>query len=85
MTSTTIKVPRDLRDRLATVARVERTTLAGAIASALDARDEREFWVSVHREHSALTDEERARYLRSGGTDDLADDADDLITERDEW
>jgi predicted transcriptional regulator len=44
---TTVKVPSDLRDRLATVAAQRETTLAGAIAYALDAADEAEFWRQV--------------------------------------
>lgn len=85
MTSTTVKVPRRLRDRLAERARIEGTTLAGAIESALDASDEQRFWEAVRAEHDALSEEQRAGYLRSGGTDDLADTADDEISERGGW
>lgn len=85
MTSTTIKVPRSLRDRLAERARQQGTTLAGAIEDALDASDEQRFWDAVRAEHEGLSRDERADYLRSGGTDDLADADDDVISERGEW
>lgn len=85
MTSTTIKVPRALRDRIAQRARAQKTTLAGAIELALDESDEQLFWSAVRREHEALSVEERARYVRSGGTDDISDAVDDAISERDEW
>lgn len=42
--ATTIKVPVELRDRLAEIARREHTTLAGAIARTLDGADEAAFW-----------------------------------------
>ncbi len=44
MTSTTIRVPRELHDRLAQHADRAGTTLAGAIAQALDAEDRAAFW-----------------------------------------
>lgn len=47
MTTTTIKVPQELRDRLAERARLERTTLAGAIAHSLDVADAAAFWEDV--------------------------------------
>lgn len=47
MPSTTIKVPTELRDRLAELARREDTTLAGAIARSLDAAETAEFWARV--------------------------------------
>lgn len=47
MATTTLKVPVELRDRLAERARRRRTTLAGAIAQALEAAEEREFWEEV--------------------------------------
>jgi hypothetical protein len=49
MPSTTIKVPVELRDRLAAVAGREHTTLAGAIARSLDAAESAEFWAEVAR------------------------------------
>jgi hypothetical protein len=48
MTSTTIKVPAELRDRLAELARREHTTLAGAIARSLDRAETAAFWEEVH-------------------------------------
>lgn len=47
MTTTTIKVPAELRDRLAERARREHTTLAGAIEHSLDAADDAAFWNEV--------------------------------------
>lgn len=41
---TTIKVPVELRNRLAEIARREDTTLAGAISRMLDAAEEAAFW-----------------------------------------
>ena len=47
MPATTIKVPSELRDRLAAIAKREHTTLAGAIARSLDAAEEASFWSDV--------------------------------------
>lgn len=47
MAATTIKVPVELRDRLAALAREQHTTLAGAIEAALATRDEEKFWRTV--------------------------------------
>ena len=47
MATTTIKVPTELRDRLAELARREHTTLAGAIARSLDAAEDAAFWAAV--------------------------------------
>jgi len=47
MPSTTIKVPVELRDRLAALARRKHTTLAGAIARTLDAAEDAAFWAEV--------------------------------------
>jgi hypothetical protein len=44
MTMTTIKVPVELRNRLALQARREHTTLAGAIERSLDRADAAAFW-----------------------------------------
>lgn len=85
MTSTTIKVPRALRDALAVRAAEQGTTLAGAIQRALEESDEQRFWAAVTAEHAALAEEERAAYVRSTEMDDLADDSDDAITARGEW
>ncbi|MFT4221162.1 MAG: hypothetical protein QM611_11705 [Microbacterium sp.] len=85
MPATTIKVSRELRDRLALRASAQRTTLAGAIERALDETDEQRFWADIHRENQALSEDERAVYERSGGSDDLDDRADDELSERGEW
>jgi predicted DNA-binding protein len=47
MTSTTIKVPVELRDRLAELAKREHTTLAGAIERSLDQAETAAFWEDV--------------------------------------
>ena len=85
MTMTTIKVSRDLRDRIAERARTLGVPLAGAIERALDDADGWRFWESVRRENESLTQAERLAYLRSGGTDDLTDADDEAISERDGW
>lgn len=43
-TTTTIKVPVELRDRLAAVAEREGTSLAGAIAKSLQELEDARFW-----------------------------------------
>jgi predicted transcriptional regulator len=49
MASTTIKVPVELRDRLAVLASRDNTTLAGAIVQSLDAAESAAFWADVAR------------------------------------
>lgn len=49
MASTTIKVPVELRDRLAALASRDNTTLAGAITRSLDAAEAAAFWAEVAR------------------------------------
>ncbi len=82
---TTIKVSRELRDRIAERARTQGVPLSGAIERALDEADGWRFWEAVRRENESLTQAERDAYLRSGGTDDVVDADDDAISERDEW
>ena len=86
MTSvTTIKVSRELRDRLAIRAAQQQTTLAGAIAQALDDSDERAFWDQVRHDHAAISQGERRRHVVDATlADDLADPVDDAIGV-DEW
>lgn len=48
---TTIKVPREVRDRLASHARREHVTLATALLRALDRSEELDFWESVRAHH----------------------------------
>lgn len=82
--TTTIKVPAELRDRLAARAQRQHTTLAGAIARALDESDERAFWEQVREDHARLTDEERVRRVDDMTlTDDLAGQADDALAAED--
>lgn len=82
---TTIKVPRDLRDRLAVRAGEQRTTLAGALASALDEADERAFWVRVRADNASLNPSLRVEYAAfdSALGDDLADPADGALSPAD--
>lgn len=44
---TTIKVPVDLRDRIAELARNRHETMSEAVAHALDAADEEQFWAEA--------------------------------------
>jgi hypothetical protein len=86
MTMTTIKVPAELRDRLAARAKEEHITLATVIAKVLDESDERQFWDAVREENARLTDEERAEYLHDNTLlDDLGDPDDEAISIRGGW
>ena len=86
MAMTTIKVPTELRDRLAARAKKDHITLAAAIAKALDEADERQFWDAVRDENARLTSEEREEYLHSGTLlDDLDDPEDKAISIRGGW
>lgn len=78
--TTSIKVPAELRDRLAARARRQHTTLASAIAGALDESDERAVWEQVREENARLTDDERSRRVDDMTlSDDVADPADDAL------
>lgn len=84
--TTTIKVPRELRDRLSALARAQNTTLAGAITRILDEADEQSFWAAIRAENALLTAEQREERVSDATlTDDLADPADDLLSETDGW
>lgn len=86
MPITTIKVPVELRDRLAEVAQRECTTLAKVIARLLDAAEERQFWDAVSRAHQALSEEERAQYVPDATlSDNLTDANDDQLSAEDRW
>jgi predicted transcriptional regulator len=87
MTSvTTIKVPRELRDRLAEHARREHISLATVIERAVTGAEEQAFWSAVREDHAELTDADRAAYVGSPSDhDDLADDADASLSESDGW
>jgi predicted transcriptional regulator len=83
---TTIKVPTELRDRLAARAKKENITLAAAIARALDEAEERQFWDAVREENARLTEEERDEYVHDSTLlDDLHDPEDEAISTRGEW
>lgn len=86
MTVTTIKVPSDLRDRLAAKAKHDNLTMAAVIAHALDEAEEREFWDRVRAVNAALTDEERASYVPDATLlDDLDDEADAELSRTNAW
>ena len=82
--TTSIKVSAELRDRLAARALRQHTTLAGAIARALDESDERAFWEQVREQNARLTDDERGRRVDDVTLgDDLADPTDDALAAED--
>jgi predicted transcriptional regulator len=86
MTMTTIKVPMELRDRLAARAKRDHITLAAAIAKALDEAEERQFWDAVREENAHLTEDEREEYRHDSTLlDDLADPEDEAISARGGW
>ncbi|WP_315095103.1 hypothetical protein [uncultured Cellulomonas sp.] len=87
-TFTTIKVPKDLRDRIAALAAHEGTTLAGALTHALDRADEQAFWQQVHEAHAHLTSEQRSAHGDVGVAtlrENLADRSDDQISAAGDW
>lgn len=79
MSVTTIKVSKALRDRIATRAAKEGTTLAEAIERALDRSDEEEFWTGVAEQNAHAS---AADYDEGGLRDDLHADA---SLGRDDW
>ena len=83
---TTIKVPRELRDRLAAQAEDRGVTMAAVISQALDELEEQTFWLAIHSAHSRLTKADREAYLREPLTKDgLVDEADMEISRNDAW
>jgi hypothetical protein len=75
---TTIKVPREVRDRLAEVARAQHVTLATALVHALDRAEELDFWTAV-REHHAQSSDTGDHLADVALRDDLADESDDRL------
>ncbi|HEX3731852.1 MAG TPA: hypothetical protein VHU91_02880 [Mycobacteriales bacterium] len=69
--STTIKVPKALRDRLAAGARSRHVTQAKVLSEALDALEERDFWTSVDQGYARLQADPQAWR--------------EYVTERDSW
>ncbi|HEX8507991.1 MAG TPA: hypothetical protein VF635_00630 [Propionibacteriaceae bacterium] len=83
---TTIKVSRELRGRIAALARDQHVSLATVISRALDVSSERAFWLAVHKENQALTDDERATSLADATiADHLDDEMDASISTRKAW
>lgn len=72
---TSIKVPRALRDRLATRARRYHTTLAGALEQVLDESEEREFWDAVRSANAAGEQDPLASVALGDNLGDASDDA----------
>ena len=84
--TTTIKVPRLLRDRLAERAKRDHLPLAQVIEQALDENEDRAFWTQVRADHVLLGKSERAGYAdNSARRDDLADAADDELSDNNGW
>lgn len=77
---TTIKVSRELRDRIAARAARDGTTLAGAITRALDASEAESFWAQVTEHHRRAPDIAEA----DGTMRDHLEPADDELG-RDGW
>lgn len=83
---TTIKVPVELRDRLAVRAKQERRTLAQVIAAAVDEAEEAAFWSAVARANAELTDDERERRVFDPTLmDGLDNEIDNDISRRNAW
>ena len=83
---TTIKVPRDLRDRIAARARADHVSFATAITHALDLADQRAFWSDVAVGNAALNSADRDAYVADHTlTDNLADADDDAVSAADAW
>lgn len=83
-TPTTIKVPRDLRDRIAARAKQEGTTLAAAIAHALDVSEEEAFWSRVAADNARSSSGVGTSDYDEGGLRDHLEQADDDLG-RDGW
>jgi hypothetical protein len=81
MRSTTIKVPVDLRDHLASLAKERHATIAAVIASCLEAAEERQFWLDVAATMQPPVSGEDAAILAS----DLSDGLDPDETWDDVW
>jgi predicted transcriptional regulator len=81
MTSTTIKVPTELRDRLAELAKREHTTLAGAIARSLDRAETAAFWEEVRGTMSGAV----AQALATDDAERLASTLTDGLDPDEDW
>lgn len=74
--TTTIKVPVEVRDRLAEIARRSRTTLAGAIEQSLAMADTAQFWAEVDATMSRGDRADAAERLAPTLSDGLEPDED---------
>jgi hypothetical protein len=84
--TTTIKVPKKLRDRLAHQAKRDHVSLSAVIERALDESEDRSFWAAIVDEHAALTSDERASYVADPTVaDDLHDEGDAAVSASYGW
>lgn len=83
-TPTTIKVSRELRDRIAARARQEGTTLAAVIVHALDISEEETFWARVAADHAQASTTGAPDEYDEGALRDHLERADDALR-RDDW
>jgi len=82
--ATTIKVPRELRDRIAVRAREKGTTFAAVIANALDVSEVESFWARVAVDNARMPRPSTPGNYDEGGLRDHVERADDAVG-RDEW
>jgi predicted transcriptional regulator len=85
---TTIKVPRELRDRLARLARERRVTMAQVLEGAVRRLEREAFHARVHADLTRLRDEDPAEwesYLAEGREWERATVMDGLGTEDRAW
>ena len=85
MGSTTVRLSRELHERLARRARADQTTLAGAIERALDVQEREEFWsrAAATMGSAEVQRRERAEAQQLSGT--LKDGLDPDETWDDVW
>lgn len=87
MTATTsIKVPKSLRDRIATRAERDSVSLATVIEQAVAAVEERDFWSAVRAENRPTAGTEGRMAVADGTVrDDLHDDDDQRLSLQGGW
>lgn len=61
-TTTTLRIPTQLRDRLAEIAAARGTTMLDVVTDAVDRLRREEWWASVHRELDAMGDDDVRSY-----------------------
>lgn len=85
MESTTIRLSRQLHERLARRAKVDHTTLSGAIEHALDAQEAAEFWARAAATMGSLNAQHASRSESEELTGTLRDGLDPAETWDDVW